>query len=93
MASYSLDPIMNAKTSDEYIAALEKKLMQVKGPKNATAGDLINSISGMRSLVLYDALMNSENSNSPNVPSEDIDPLLHFDLLNTLHSTLLEEEP
>ncbi|KAL5968679.1 hypothetical protein TSMEX_003609 [Taenia solium] len=91
--SYSLNLRMNTRTSEEYIATLEKKLTRLKRPKSATADDLVNSISAMRSFVLYDALTNSENSHTSNIPSEETDPLVHFDLLDTLHNKLLEEEP
>lgn len=89
--TYLHDLGMDTKTSEEYIATLEKKLTQLKGPKDATASDLVHSINGMRSLVLHDALINAENSYSPNIPSEETDPLVHFDLLDTLYSMLLEE--
>ncbi|VDM32236.1 unnamed protein product [Hydatigera taeniaeformis] len=80
-----------AKTSEEYIATLEKKLAQLKGSKCVTSADLVLSINGMKSVVLHDTLMNSENFQDSDVSSEETDPLISLDLLDAVHNMLSEE--
>ena len=84
---------MRLMTSEEYLAVLERKLSRLKGSKNPSAHDLIESIDGMKSHILYDVLMNAENIQISEIPSQDTDPLLHSDLLDEIHSTFSEWSP
>ena len=72
---------------------LERKLYRLRGSKNPTTHDLIKSIGGMKSLILHDVLMDAENILSSEVPSQETDPLLHSDILDEIHSTILDWNP
>ena len=42
----------------------------------------------MKSLILHDVLMDAENILSPEVPSQETDPLLYSDILDEINSTI-----
>uniref|UniRef100_A0A5K3FZJ8 KxDL domain-containing protein n=1 Tax=Mesocestoides corti TaxID=53468 RepID=A0A5K3FZJ8_MESCO len=83
---------MDSLTSEQYIACLEKKLSRLKHAINPTSNDLVNNVSAMKSLVLHDVLTNSTTSSLFNVESLETDPLVHFDVLDSLHSSQSEDD-